>query len=249
MKFRVTCRYDPGSGHGLVPVEDLIAAGCRFLGALKPYSVNQAAASLDQLAQLHASHWGDAALASLPWLGSRLAKMGENYVSPGVLQGMLDGPRGEPLPAQLRDAKRLQRGVKVLESRTADNHPCLVHGDAHAGNVYETAAARPGLIDWQLVQRGSWGLDVAYHVGATLATSERERSERSLLDHYLERLRAYGAPPPPREAAWLQYRACLSYGYYLWAMTRKVEENITHEFVRRLGLAVAAHDSFGLLDV
>ena len=35
------------------------------------------------------------------------------------------------------------------------------------------------------------------------------------------------------------------YGYYLWSITRKVEPEITNEFVRRLGLAVSELDSFG----
>ena len=38
------------------------------------------------------------------------------------------------------------------------------------------------------------------------------------------------------------------YGFYMWAITRKVEPQITHEFNRRLGLAVADFDSFTLIE-
>ena len=50
----------------------------------------------------------------------------------------------------------------------ADEVPCLVHADAHVGNLYRTPDDRIGIIDWQLVQGNWWGLDVAYHVAAAL---------------------------------------------------------------------------------
>jgi hypothetical protein len=37
------------------------------------------------------------------------------------------------------------------------------------------------------------------------------------------------------------------YGYYLWAITRRVEPAITNVFVNRLGNAVARHESYRLL--
>ena len=37
------------------------------------------------------------------------------------------------------------------------------------------------------------------------------------------------------------------YGYYLWAITRRVDPPIIRTFTARLGAAVTRHDSFGLL--
>jgi aminoglycoside phosphotransferase (APT) family kinase protein len=129
-----------------------------------------------------------------------------------------------------------------------DAPSCLVHGDAHAGNLYLTADGRPGLVDWQLLNRGHWALDVAYHIGAVLTVADRERAERDLVRHYLDRLRSYGAAAPSWEEAWRDYRRALVYGYYLWSITRRVAEPITCEFATRLGLAVAANDSFASLE-
>jgi hypothetical protein len=56
----VYAAIDPDSGHALVLMEDLVAQGATFLTALSPYSVEQAKGTLDQLAKLHAEHWGDA---------------------------------------------------------------------------------------------------------------------------------------------------------------------------------------------
>lgn len=121
-----------------------------------------------------------------------------------------------------------------------------MHADAHAGNLYESADGRPGLIDWQIYQFAQWSIDVAYHVAAVLDPSDRERTERDLLCHYLERLVAAGVEAPRVDDAWDDYRASLVYGYYLWAITRKVDEAITLEFNRRLGTAVTAHESLDL---
>ena len=66
---------DPDTGHGVVLMHDLVAAGCTFLTALSPYIAEQAAATLDQLAQLHAAQWADPALAGVEWLAPRLATL------------------------------------------------------------------------------------------------------------------------------------------------------------------------------
>jgi aminoglycoside phosphotransferase (APT) family kinase protein len=122
----------------------------------------------------------------------------------------------------------------------------LLHGDCHAGNIFR-APAGFGLIDWQIVQRGGWALDVAYHLSAVLDVRLAEREERTLLNHYLDIARSLGNSVPSREHAWEQYRKSMVYGYYLWAITRRVEPAITNVFVNRLGSAIERHDSYSLL--
>lgn len=81
------------------------------------------------------------------------------------------------------------------------------------------------------------------------SVEDRERFERDLLAHYLSRLTAYGVTTPDVEQAWHDYRESLTHGYFLWAITHRVQPDIVVEFVTRLGTAAAAHDSFGLLGV
>ena len=176
----------------------------------------------------------------------RLASI-NSYITRDVLQEHLDGPRGAALPDAIKDADRLSAAVSGVVHRAAEDVSCLVHGDAHAGNVFETADGSLGLIDWQIVQRSSWALDVAYHVGAVLDVDVREKNEQQLLAHYLDRLAHHGVAPPSWDDAWLNYRICLIYGYYLWAVTRLVDPPIINEFVTRLGSAVAYHASLDLL--
>ncbi len=104
-----------------------------------------------------------------------------------------------------------------------------------------------GFTDWQLVQRGHWSLDVAYHIASVLPVEVAEREERHLLDHYLQAVQGHGGPATNREDAWRDYRRAPVYGYYHWAITRRVHPPITHQAFGRLGAAVDRHDSFGLL--
>jgi hypothetical protein len=247
------CRYaglDADTGHGIIIMDDVVAAGGRFLTVVEPYSPDQTAASLDQLARLHAEYWNGVGLERFPWLKSRLAEIAISSMIPlPILQDLMDGERGRPLSPAIRDAKRIH-GALVAVAKLADGERnCLVHGDAHAGNIFECNGA-PALVDWQLLQRSCWALDVSYHIGTTLTVEDRAKSEQHLLRHYLQRLRAHGVEEPPGwQDAWLAYRTHMLYGYYLWGITRRVEPCITHEMVRRLGLAVTSLESFELLDV
>jgi hypothetical protein len=238
---------DRTAQQGVIIMRDLIAAGARFCSALEPFSADDAAASLGQIARLHA---GRALLDNAPWITPRVSELAQmTYVTPAMLQELLDGPRGDNLTPAVRNAERLVAGMKVLAERDAARPQFLVHGDAHAGNIYRTANGASGLIDWQLLQRGGWALDVAYHLCAILPVEIAEREERRLLDEYLATMAGLGFAMPDREEAWSQYREAVLYGYYLWSITRRVDPPIIVQFVDRLGKAVGRHDSHALLGI
>ena len=231
---------------GVIIMRDLVRDGARFCTALEAFDVAAVARSLEQLAHLHARL---DVLAATPWVGRRIADLARGvYVPQPLLQQLLDGPRGEGLPARTRDAGVLLAAVQTLAMRDERNPQVLVHGDSHAGNIFRTADG-PGLIDWQLLQRGGWALDVPYHIAAVLPVELAEKEERALLNHYLDTVRGLGGVAPDRDAAWAQYRESVVYGYLLWAMTRRVDPAITNVFVNRLGSAVTRHESFRLLGV
>ena len=238
---------DPDTGHGLILMEDLVAGGSTFLTAMSAYSVDQAAATLDQLARLHTADRG-AITADTAWLAPRLGGY-LDYVTEERLQDQLDDGRADGLDPSVRRADRLRAGLGVLSAHSAAHADCLVHGDAHAGNLYLAPDGTPGLIDWQVVQWGAWELDVAYHLGAVLDVDDRRAHERALLGHYLDALRAHGGHAPAEADAWAAYRAALVYGYFMWGITQRVERPILVTFVQRLGTAVQDHDSFTLLGV
>jgi len=239
---------DPANNHGLFIMEDLVAEGCEFLSPLTPYSRDEALASLAQLARLHAETSPDSAHHARPWIESTLEQVAERSMVPVErLQVLLQDGRSDAFPAALRDATQVHGALGLLAERLRGAARSCIHGDAHAGNLFRTADGGIGVIDWQLIQRGCWAQDVAYHLGTALSVEARRDSERELLDHYLDRLAAYGGPRIDREGGWAQYRMGMLYGYYLWGITQRVDRSIIEELIHRLGTAVVDLDSFALV--
>ena len=235
---------------GVIVMRDVITAGGHFCSALEPFNADQAIDGLDHLARLHRAGDQHSRTFGFAWVRSFLDQISLQPIIPGdALQDLLDGPRGEKLPAAVRNAERLQPALERLAAEVRAGPLCLVHGDAHAGNIYRQADGQLGLVDWQILQKGSWAMDVAYHLAAVLTPADRRLHERALLAEYSARLKALGGAGLDSDTAWREYRIALVYGYYLWAITRKVEPAITDEFVYRLGTAVADLDAFGLLGV
>ncbi len=242
----VSAVIDRDAQQAVIIMRDLIEDGATFCSALDVFSADDASASLEQLSKLHLN---SAFLDGADWIRPRAAELARmNYVTAEALQELLDGPRGDNLSPQVRDASRLIAAVRALADRDEKRPQFMIHGDAHAGNIFRTADGL-GLIDWQLLQRGGWALDVAYHLNAVLPTEVAEKEEQRLVGEYLARMRAAGADMPGDDEAWEQYREGVMYGYYLWAITRRVDPPIIVQFVDRLGKAVTRHESHALLGI
>jgi Phosphotransferase enzyme family len=234
---------DPVTQHGVVITGDVAAQGATFLDALSPYTADQVAESLEQYAILHGRSWGRSL--DEPWLGPRVRQTMQARGLPEIT-GNFEGPIGSGVPESVRDAPRLLAAVgRLADLLDGDGAAprCLLHGDAHVGNLFLHASGRPCLVDWQLVQGGPWYLDVGYHLGCTLSPEERRRNERDLLAHYLDRLRAEGADAPSRDDARRGIARGLLYGFFLWAITLKVAPPITTAMLERLGAAAAEHEA------
>lgn len=243
----VTTVIDKESGQGLIIMRDLIAQGAVFNSALDAFTPDQMKSSLEQLALLHSR---PEVLALAPWVGRKIEPMLAWNIQPvDKLQELLDGARGANLDARTRKAQTLVNAVAALAEYENARPAVPVHGDFHAGNSYRTKDGQPGIIDWSLIQQGGWALDVAYHMAAALSVEDAEAHEWDLLDHYIDKARALGVAIPARDEAREHYAVALAYGYYLWAVTTRVDPPVILMFVDRLGKAVMRHDTFRRLGV
>lgn len=225
-------------------MEDVLASGARFRSVLDPFTADETAETLDQLARLHA---GSPSPAHFVWLPSRVHQIGkESWLTLEDVQEKLDDPRGETLDARSRDASLLFAAIAKLAAESHERPQTVLHGDCHAGNVYVTADG-PGFADWQLVQRGHWSYDVAYHINAVLPVQIAELEERALLDHYCNALRQHGGTAPDRETAWSLYRRAPAYGFFHWAIARSVGPELRNPTTTRLGAAIMRHGTYKLL--
>jgi hypothetical protein len=236
---------DPDTRHGVVISEDVIAQGATFLDATDEYTPDHAAQSLDELANLHIATWGAENLTKVPWLAPRL---GRQLEARGVneIRHNFEGPIGARVPDDVRDAERLVTVYCAVIDETQSPSPwCVIHGDPHINNIYMDGDGHPGIVDWQLVQRGPWYLDVGYHVASALTVEDRRSTERDLVQHYLDRLTAAGIAVPDSDDVWAGLRRGIIHGLFLWGITMMVDPAITTIMLERLGTAAADH---GALD-
>jgi hypothetical protein len=241
---------DPATSHGVVITEDVAAQGCTFLDGNSPYTPEQTTQTLEEFARLHAATWADSRYADAQWLAPRLGRVLEVWgtsTTIATIDRNLNGPNGERTPEEVRDALRLVDAYRSLAARTMAEASagswCVIHGDAHVGNLYVDATGVASLLDWQLVQRGRWYFDVGYHIASTLTVPGRRRTERDLLRHYLDALASHGVTPPPWEDAWRAIAFGMLHGFFLWSITTKVQPAIIATLLHRLGTAVADHDA------
>lgn len=245
----VYAEVDPDSRHGVVITADVVAQGATFLDATSEYTPALAAESLSQLAKLHAATWGDPAVGAADWLAPRLAGHLTHRGLPEI-SANFESEIGAGVPAEVRDADRLVKAYRSVAAQTLDASPwSVIHGDAHVGNLYRDAEGRPSFVDWQVVQRGPWYLDVGYHLASALTVEDRRRTENDLLRHYLDELRTAGVEAPPWDDVWPGVRLGILHGFYLWGITMMVKPAMIAVLLQRLGTAAADHDVFAAVGV
>src|SRR5262245_18001717 len=199
----------PGQRFVLV-LEDLVPRAARFTDVAGALTVDDARRVVATLARLHAAFWQSPRLATdLAWLGParrdraryRLERLLSALALPAAVRRHPD-----LVPAAVRAAvPRIVAARDRLEARWAEPPVTVIHGDAHAGNLF-FLGEEVGLLDWQVVQAGQGMRDVSYFLVTSLPTALRRAHERTLIETYLTALRTHGATPPEPEVAWAQYR-------------------------------------------
>ena len=238
---------DHDTRHGVVIFEDAIAAGGVFLDALSDYSPDNVADSLEQFAKLHAAAWQNQTYAHEPALAARFDHLARARPLE-VLAANIEGPLGDQMAPELRDASRLYEAYPLVVAASATAAPwTVIHGDAHVGNILLDVVGRPTLVDWQLVQRGGWFMDIGYHLASTLSVEDRRTHETDLLHHYLACLTAGGVPAPTLDEARSLIGLGMIHGLFLWAITQMVASAVISTLLSRLSTAIADHHAYELL--
>ena len=235
----------PKTGEGLVLLEDLLTRNATFCDLTQPLTVAQTAAVLGMQAKYHAALWDSPRLHALSWLST-----GGFIVENGIVDYFFTLwetsaalPRFDYVPEQVRASRnKLKPAVLTMLETNRNDAICFVHGDTHMGNLFIDGAGKPGYIDWQAIMRGSWAFDVAPLIVSALPVALRRAHERELLQHYLDRLVAYGAKAPSFDEAWLGYRrfALWSFMFALCPPQFQLEQNCC---------AVAERASAAVLDL
>jgi hypothetical protein len=211
---------DEKSGQAILLLEDLLARNASFGRATESISADTAAATLGLLARLHALWWqNDVKLPALRFADGAAAADGlvQGLLSAEHWEKSLAGPQAASVPEALRDRSRMIQLVRNLWDGDTKPPHCLLHGDAHLGNMFFERDGSPGFLDWQTTQRGAWAHEYTYFLVGALSIEDRRAHERPLLEHYLAELKRHGVDAPPFDEAWLAYRKHTAHGV-LWVV-------------------------------
>lgn len=186
----------------LMLLEDLESSGCDFPRFETTGDLRVVRAAVEALADLHGGFWNSARFANdLAWIEPPMrGDVGLSLIGAGVEQF------GDTQPPAFHEVARiyLEHNADLCDL-LASGTPTLLHGDPHLGNMF-LDGERVGLLDWACVARGPALRDVAYFLGASVSTELRRAEERGLIERYLDRLAASGAPAPSFDEAWRAYR-------------------------------------------
>jgi hypothetical protein len=215
-----------GPSQFIILAEDITLRGAEVPDAVTGLSVEQVDQLLTTLGRVHAPFWDSPRLrddGDLAWLNHPVTgKFAEFLHANGfaIIKMMLELPYKKALlDATGESPDSMEAAFWKLQEHVARDPITLLHGDPHPRNTYALPDGRMGVLDWQLVRRGSWAHDVGYALIAALTPDLRRRHERELLDDYRGRLRDAGVAVPDREQMWDAYRRSPAWGFCMWAIT------------------------------
>lgn len=249
--------YDDTSGRGVVLLENLDTPNITFPGYIDPLSVRQISSGLDLFADLHGRSWEQKWLYDLniekffaP--GSRIENyfLHSHHSSEAYIAECLKGPVGEVVPKEIRDAKRIHAVLWRLQPYYQRGPYCLLHGDAHPGNSYIIKPEdKVGMLDWQGYVMGPWAQDVTRWIVGGLSVADRRRSERKLLEGYINKLIQIGVTGMDWQEAWDEYRRFIAYGFFIWIRVPPAQHPIEHNIAQseRFAAAMVDHQVIDLL--
>jgi thiamine kinase-like enzyme len=208
-------------------------------------SQDVAAQALEMLAQLHAHWWRAPELELLGPPGGSLSSDGIvlRLLTEEAWEDAMLRPSAADLPPRFRRVEEVRKEMERLwEADRNSCGLCMVHGDAHPGNLFFEQDGRPGFLDWQRLMQCDWAHDVNYLLVSSMEAGECAATERTLVEHYLQVREAKGVPPMNREEAWGSYRQHTVYGL-VWNVVPPVMQpiEVVTEVAARFNVAARRH--------
>ncbi len=209
----------------VIVMEDLTARGADPRDATRPLTPQQALSGVRGLARMHGKYWGErlSGDANLDWVEPFVPWDGMQYAPlPAALEKLSSDTPAEVMALHI---DQLVDEIWKPYIRSLTRAPqTLLHGDPHIGNTYLLPGGEVGFLDWQVLRRGNWSLDLGYFVQGALTTEDRRAHEGALLGEYRDALGLPAAELPDMDEVWLRYRASVAHGLCTWLATASAGE-------------------------
>jgi Phosphotransferase enzyme family len=224
-------------------MEDLTARAADPRDALRPLTVEQAASGVRGLGRMHGKFWGPriSDCRELDWVEPFVAWDGMQWAPLPAAQERL-GPETPPEVLALSIGELVDDIWKPFIGSLTRAPQTLLHGDPHIGNTYVLPDGEVGFLDWQVLRRGNWSLDLGYFLQGALTVEDRRSHERALLAEYRDALGLPADELPSPDEIWLRYRASVAHGLCTWLATASAGElwqrpDIALELAQRYSVA------------
>jgi len=251
-------RFERATGRFGLVLEDLGERHARFPSALDNVSLDEVRSILGHLARLHGQFWDSPRFGDdLGWVATPTSggmfdifdTIGLELIEDQVLRHSFKADMIAPLGRSLPQMWELLWRVQAMH---ASAPATLLHGDAHIGNTYLLPGGQGGLLDWQLMMRGSWAHDVTYLLVTALEPEVRRVHQHELLLGYLDQLSSAGVPGVPApDAAFGQYRRAALWGLVIgWLICppENYGQPITEANISRTIAAVEDLETFAAIE-
>ncbi len=209
----------------VIVMEDLTARGADPRDATRPLTPQQAASGVRGLARMHGKYWGERISddARLDWVEPFVPWDGMQYAPlPAALERLSEDT---PAAVMALSIDQLVDDIWKPYIRSLTRAPqTLLHGDPHIGNTYLLPGGEVGFLDWQVLRRGNWSLDLGYFLQGALTTEDRRAHEDALLEEYRDALGLPAAELPEPDEIRLRYRASVAHGLCTWLATASAGE-------------------------
>jgi hypothetical protein len=236
-------------------MEDLARRGVTFGNPMIPRSASEIAASLSQLARLHAQNWGCGEFSAadrLSWVETAppFSRPGlKPYLEAEKWNGFVAMPRGAAVSGRFHNRLWAIEALNRIAEFSRHTPNTVIHGDTHLGNVFFERDGLPGFFD--IVPRRAPAMsEVCYHITLALDYADRPAWEEDLVRHYLAELRANGVSDAPDfDEAMRQFSIFLVEGFCLVLTndTYFMEEAPITAYAARFSAAMLDHDTIRLL--
>ncbi|CAO5177469.1 Aminoglycoside phosphotransferase [Frankia sp. AiPs1] len=203
----------------------------------------QADTAVRNLAALHAPFWGLADLGDgVDWL-RRTDEVGLGFMAEVLAAStapFVERYAGR-LPAE--DADTLRRVAEVSDrwGRHVSGRHSLIHGDYRLDNLLFEGSSAVIAVDWQSLEIGFPGRDLAYFLSTALAPARRRAHERDLIRAYHQRLTELGVTGYPLEDCFHDYRLGMLQGPLLTVLGALYATHERTESADRMFLSMAAN--------
>jgi aminoglycoside phosphotransferase (APT) family kinase protein len=204
----------------LMIMEDVVSRGADPRDSTRPMTVGQVACGVRGLARLHSAYWGARLTgnAALGWVEPFVAFEGMQYAPLHIAHERLGDTVAAEILALSGEQLFIDIWARYIGTLTTSPQT-LLHGDPHIGNTYVLPDDDVGFLDWQMVRRGNWSLDLGYFLQGALTIEDRRRSERDLLEEYRAALTLPADETPSADEVLLRYRASVAHGLAIWMAT------------------------------